>query len=221
MAEEYIYERERELLDYFRNNLIDPNTDRAVTRTETLTATAGQTVFWLNSVGVKNVADTITVDAVTKRKGYDYSVTYGEGKSKTKVTLAAGASVGDAVVIEYAFGSSLIEREYSRTDVQLPRVVIMFLTGSEELAGLGDAMEGSTGSYFNAAYRFEVRSRYATQARILMSQAFNLARNLRQQNLFRVNISSAYDVTNFDYDREKEAYIWQFSLDIQWDMLMS
>ncbi len=221
MAEEYLYERERELLDYFRNNLTDPVT-RNKTVTKTFTATAGQTVFWLEDPLVKNVADTITVNAVTQRKGLNYTVTYAEGKQKkTKVTLGTGANVAEAVVIEYTFGKSMLEREFSRTDTLLPRVVMMFLTGSEEFVGLGDAMETSTGSYFNASYRFEVRDKYASRARQTVSELFNLGRLLRRQNLFRMNIARAYDMENFDYDTEKEAYVWQFSIDIQWDMLMS
>jgi len=220
MAEEYIYEREQDLLDYFRNNQVDPE-DRNKSIQETHTATASQTVFWLKQPFVKNVRETITVAGVTKRKGYDYTVTYGEGKEKTKVTLSTGATVSDAVVITYNFGKSLIEREFSRTDVLLPRIVMMFITGSEEFVGLGDAMESATGSYFNAAYRFEIRDKYASRARIIASQMYNWARKLRRDNLFRVNIAQAYDLENFDYDREKESYVWQFSLDIQWDMLMS
>jgi len=220
MAEEFIYQRENELLDYFRNNQVDPEA-RGKDTTETHTATDGQTVFWLNNVFVKNVADTITVEGVTKRKGTDYLVTYGEGKGKTKVTLNTGASTGDSVIIGYHYGKSLIEREFSRTDILLPRIVMMFITGSEEFAGLGDAMEDSTGSYFNAVYKYEVRDKYASRARRLASEMFNLARKLRRQNLFRQNIARAYDLENFDYDIEKEAYIWQFKLDIQWDLLMS
>jgi len=220
MTEEYIYEREQELLDYFRNNQVDPE-DRSKTSTETFTASESQTTFWLTNVFVKNVRDTITVGGVTKYKGSDYTVTYGEGKNKTKVVLSTGASLGDAVVIIYDFGKSMIEREFSRTDVLLPRIVMMFLTGSEEFVGLGDAMEDATGSYFNASYRFEIRDKYANRARVIASQLFNWARKLRRQNLFRVNIARAYDLENFDYDREKEAYVWQFSLDIQWDLLMS
>lgn len=220
MAEEYIYEREQDLLDYFRNNQTDPES-RAIVFTDNFVATASQTVFWLSNTFVKNVDDTITVAGVIIRKGYDYSVTYGEGKKKTKVTLKVGASLSDAIIINYRFGKSLIEREFSRTDVLLPRIVMMFLTGSEEFAGLGDAMENATGSYFNASYRFEIRDKYASRNRIISSQMFNWARKLRRQNLFRMNIARAYDLENFDYDREKEAYIWMFSLDVQWDLLMS
>lgn len=220
MAEEFFDDRERELLDYFRNNMVDP-VSRADTISETHTATASQTEFILARNFVKNVADTITVNAVTKRKGYDYDVEYGEEKKPTKVILKVGASVGNAVVINYTYGKAMIEREFSRTDVLLPRIVMMFLTGSEDFVGLGDAMEGSTGSYFAASYQFEIRDKYATRARTTAAQLFNWARKLRRQNLFRMNIARAYSLENFDYDPEKEAYIWQFSLDVEWDMLMS
>lgn len=219
MTEEYIYERERGLLDYFRNNLADPETRGTDVTDESHIATAGQTVFTLDNTLVKNVAEEITLDGVTLRKGYDFYVTYGEGSNATTITLIVAASLSDELLVTYHYGPSMIEREFSRTDVQLPRIVMMFLTGSEEFAGLGDAMEGTKGSYFNASYRFEVRSRYATQARQLASQAFNLGRKLRQESLFRTNITRSYDLQNFDYDRDKEAYVWQFSVDVQWEIM--
>jgi len=218
MAEEFFDQREQELLDYFRNNFTDPSS-RGTDTTDTFTATAGQTVFTLTNTLVKNVAETITVDGATMRKGYDYSVAYGSGNTSTTVTLEVGATVGDAVVIAYHYGSSAVEREFSRTDVILPRVVMMFITGTERMAGLGDAMEGSKGSYFIASYRIEVRDRYASRARRSLSTMFNLVRKLRHENLFRMIMCRASDVQNFDYDREKEAYIWQFTIDVQWDLL--
>lgn len=220
MAEEFVYERERDLLDYFRNNIEDP-INRSKTVTKVFTASASQTEFILPDPLVKNVADTIDKDGSTLRKGTHYTVEYGEGKfNKTKVILNTAAEINDEITIDYTFGSSMLEREFSRTDTTLPRSIMMFLTGSEEFSGLGDEMENSTGSYFNVSFRFEVRDKYASRARRLTSQLFNLARKLRRQNLFRMNIARAYDMENFDYDPEKEAYIWQFSLDVQWDLLM-
>jgi len=219
MSEEYIYERERDLLDYLRNNLTDPESRGTDVTDESHTATASQTVFILRNTLVKNVAETITVDSVDKRKGYDFTVQYGEGRSATTVTLGTGATVGDVVLISYHFGASMIEREYSRTDVLLPRVVMMFLIGDEDFAALGDLMESGKGSYFNVSFRIEIRDRYANRARVTASQAFNLFRKLRQATLFRTNITRAGSLQNFDYDRDKEAYIWQFTGDVQWEIL--
>lgn len=222
MAEEFIYEREREMLDYVRNNLTDPET-RATTVTDTFTATASQTAFVLINNRVKNVRETITVDSVTKRKGYDFTVSYGQGSKTTTVTLKVGASVSDSVVIIYDYGPSMVEREFSRSDVKLPRVIIMFLTGSEEFASLNDDMGDGTvsgkGSYFNASFRIEVRDKYADRARITASEAFNLGQKMRHANLFRTNITNSTDMQNFDYDIEKDAYIWQFTFNIQWEIL--
>lgn len=219
MVEEFLYERERDLLDYLRNNLTDPE-DRGTTITETFTATAGQTVFILSNSLVKNVADTITINSVTKRKGYDYTVEYGEGKqNNTVVTLLTGASVGHSVVITYHYGQSIIEREYSRSDTKLPRVVMMFLIGEEEFAALGDVMENGYGSFVNVSFRIEVRDLYASRAREITSQVFNLFRKLRHRNLFRTNITRAGSLQNFDFDNEKECYIWQFTGDVQWELI--
>lgn len=221
MAEEYIYEREREMLDYFRNNITDPSSRGTNVVNEAFVATAGQTVFTLANTLVKNVADTITVNAVTKYKGYDYSVSYGEGNNTTSVTLFVASTVGDAVTISYHYGEAMIEREFSRTDVILPRIVLMQLTASEEYAGLGDQLEDGKGSYTNAAYRFEIRSQYATQARILASQVFNQCKKMRHANLFRVIVTTPTDLQNFDFDPEKDCYIWQLTLNIQWDSLFT
>ena len=217
-TEEYLDERERELLDYFRNNLTDPSS-RATTKVDTFTATAGQTVFTLTQTLVKNVRETLTVEGVTKKKGYDFTVTYGEGSGTTTVTLLTGATVDDEVIITYDYGPSMIEREYSRTDTVLPRVVIMFLTGSEDFAGLGDSLEDGTGSYMNVSYRIEIRDKYASRCRRLASECFNLGRKMRHAGLFRLLISQSGDIQNFDYDMEKAAYVWQFTLDVQWDSI--
>jgi len=222
MAEEYVYERERDMLDYFRNNLTDPES-RSTTFTDTFTATEGQTQFVLTNTKVKNVRDTITVDGATLRKGTGYTVEYGEGNEKTTVTLTSGATLDDEVVIIYDFGPSMVEREFSRSDVKLPRVVIMFLTGSEEAAALNDDIADGTvsgkGSYFNASFRVEIRDKYANRARRLASQAFNLGQKMRRANLFRTNITNSSDMQNFDYDIEKDAYIWQFTLNVQWEII--
>lgn len=224
MTEEYIYERERDMLDYFRNNLSDPeNRGTTVTETFTVPLLTTQTDFYLAQTLVKNVADNILVNAVPKYKGYDFVVEYGEGKEVTKIVLKTAATAGQVVSITYSYGPSLIEREFSRSDTQLPRVVVMFLTGTEDFAALGDYMDvegvGQQGSYFNAVYRFEIRDRYATRARKMASEVANLCKKIRHANLFRVNITRATDMQNFDYDMEKAAYVWQLSLEIQWEVM--
>jgi len=218
MTEEFIDERERDFLDYLRNNLVDPES-RGIEVIEEHTATSGQTVFSLRNNFVKNVADTITIDGITLKKGYDYKVLYGEGKDLTKVILIVSATDSQSVIIEYTYGKAFIEREYSRTDVLLPRIVIHFLTGSEDYAGLGDYIEGQRGSYFNVTYNIEIRDKFATRARKIASEAFNVCRKLRHANLFRNNISRAYNLVNFDFDPEKDAYVWIFSIDIQWEIM--
>lgn len=222
MTEEYMDERERDLFDYLRNNFTDPE-GRAIRSTKAYTATASQTKFIIPGSKVVSVADTIDVDGTTYRKGYHYTVTYGEGeKGVTILNLTASGPTlagGETVTVVYDHGSSAIEREFSRTDVTLPRVVMMFLTASEEPAALGDHIESGTGSYVNASYRIEIRDKYATRARRTLSQIFNICRRLRHSNLFRTNLTFAGDVQNFDYDIEKAAYVWQFDLDVQWEVI--
>jgi hypothetical protein len=218
MTEEYLDDRERELLDYFRNNTTD-YISRSTNKVDTFVATSLQTEFTLTQTLVKNVRDTLTVDGVTKYKGEDFTVAYGEGAAATVVTLNTGAVLSDSVVITYTYGSAIVEREFSRTDTVLPRIVMMFLTGSEEFAGLGDSMEDGVGSYINASYRIEIRDKYASRARRITSICFNLGRKLRHAYLHRIITASVGDLQNFDYDVEKACYIWQFTLDVQWDSI--
>jgi len=221
MSEEYIIDRERDLLDYIRNNSTDPESRGTDVVDETFTATAGQTEFILGNVLVKNVADLIKINGSQVRKGYRYFVTYGKGNETTKVTLTQPAALNDEIKISYHYGASFVEREYSRTDAKLPRIVMMFLVGSEEMAGLGDIMEDGRGSYFNVSFRFEIRDRYADRSKEIASKTFNLIRKLRHNNLFRTNVSEANDFQNFDYDPDKEAYILQFTAELQWEILFS
>ncbi len=217
MTEEYIYERERDMLDYFRNNTEDPSS-RGTSVIESHTAIADQTDFELTNTLVKNVADTITINGVLKYKGYDYHIEYGEGTDKTKLILNTAAKEDDVLLIGYHYGPSMIEREFSRSDAQLPRVIIMFLTGSSEAAALGDGINEGKGTYFNASYRFEIRDKFANRARILASKIFNLGQKMRHRDLFRTNITESVDLQNFDYDPEKDCYIWQFTLRVQWEI---
>jgi len=218
MTEEYIYEREQDVLDYFRNNLEDPSSRSTTVTNESHTGSGGQKIFTLDNTSVRNVRDTITVGGFTKRKGYDYTVQYGEGSNLTTITLESGT--GAELLITYDYGPSMIEKEFSRSDVKLPRMVFMFLTGSEDPAGLGDELEeGSKGSYFNVSYRVEIRDRYATRARQLASKAFNLGQKMRHANIFRTNGTNSTDLQNFDFDPDKNAYVWQFTFNAQWEIM--
>lgn len=218
MSEEFIDERERDLLDYLRNNATDPES-RGTDITETFTTTEGQTTFTLANTLVKNVADSITLDSSTLHKGYNFTVSYGEGHENTVVTLLSPATAGQSLSITYHYGSSMIEREFSRTDVLLPRVVMKFLLGDEDYSGLGDIMEEGLGSYINVSFRLEIRDVYANRARQTASQIFNLFRKLRHANLFRTNITRAGSLQNFDFDPDKNCYVWQFTADVQWEVL--
>ena len=219
MSEEFIYERERDLLDYFRNTMVDPENRGTDVVDESHTATAGQTEFILANTLVKNVATYITINGNRKRKGYDFSVDYGKGPDVSTLILKTPAALNDVILISYHYGLSMIEREFSRSDAKLPRIVMIFIIGDEEFAALGDAMEGGKGSYFNCSFRLEVRDKYANRAKIISSQLFNQIRKLRHNNLFRTNVSRAGQMQNFDYDRDKAAYVWQLTADLQWEIL--
>jgi len=84
---------------------------------------------------------------------------------------------------------------------------------------MGDGTTSGQGSYFNASFRVEVRDQYANRARVTASKAFNLGQKMRHANLFRVNITNSTDMQNFDYDIEKDCYIWQFTINVQWEII--
>jgi hypothetical protein len=220
MTEEYLYQRERDFLDYFRNNLEDPE-NRGTTVEKTFIATAGQTEFTLPHNFVKNVADSLTVNSILKYKGYDYTVSYGEGSFYTKVIFESALLLNDEVKITYHYGSSMVEREFSRTDVKLPRVILIFLTGSAVEGSLGDHFESGKGTYLPAAIQIEVRDKYANRAREIASKAFNLGLKMRHANLFRTNIVNSVDLQNLDYDIEKECYMWIFTTTVEWEIIFS
>ena len=218
MTEEYIMDRERDLLDFFRNNLDDPE-DRGNAVEQTFIAVEGQTEFQLSNSLVKNVADTIKINDVLHYKGYHYKVEYGEGKRPSTVTINTPLEEDDEVKIMYSYGEAMVEREYSRSDAKLPRVILMFLTGSAVYGALGDNFEDGKGTYLPVAVQIEVRDRFANRARKIASQAFNLGLKMRHADLFRTNIVNPEDLQNMDYDIEKECYIWTFTLSVEWELI--
>jgi len=109
----------QEILVFLRNSDILSTTQRGVTtKTDTFTATAGQTVFTLTSYTVRNIRS-VTVASVTKNAYFDFTPAYNQGSAST-VTLHSGATVGDSVAIQYDYSSGLIEKIFPDYPISTP-----------------------------------------------------------------------------------------------------
>lgn len=128
----------REEITYFlRSADILTTAVRGVTRrTDTYTATAGQVAFTLTQTPVKNIKS-LVVNSVTKTLYKDYTFVESTGV----VTLNTGALVGEAVSIQYDYGSAdKIFPDHPRADLTLnsfPRISIETTSSTSENLGLG------------------------------------------------------------------------------------
>jgi hypothetical protein len=67
------------------------------------------------------------------------------------------------------------------------------------------------------AHRFEVRSRYAGQAKGIIDEAWNLINAMRHLGAYKLEYVEPADLVNFDFDTELKVYIQQFTIRSQWD----
>lgn len=126
-----------EVTQLLRNSDIFTTTVRGVTtKTDTFTATSGQTQFTLTQTAVKNVRS-LSVASVSKIYLTDYTVNWATGV----VTLLVGATVGDVVVIQYDYGTGeKIYPDYPRSDLTLnsfPRIGMEIISSTTTPFGLG------------------------------------------------------------------------------------
>ena len=109
----------------------------ATTRTDNFTATASQTAFQLTQTPVRNVRS-VSVQSVSKKLFTDYTVNYATGV----LTLNTGATLSDAVAIQYDYGATSGEKiypDYPRGDLTLtsfPRIGMEITSARTETFGL-------------------------------------------------------------------------------------
>jgi len=127
-----------EIVVLLRNsNIFTIGVRSATTATQNFTATAGQTVFTLTNTPVRNVRS-LTINAVNKYLFTDYTVNYVTGA----ITLNTGATLSDAVAIQYDYGATAGEKiypDYPRGDLTLtsfPRVGMEITSARTEPFGL-------------------------------------------------------------------------------------
>jgi len=217
MAEEYWYQFEDMLVDWFRARYPDPET-RATAITDEIIATAGQTEFE-TSVGDVQFIKAVRWENATLRRGYDYTVEYPDDLTEpAKVIFNTPVSLNDEIEIDFEIGHSWIDTEYSRRDNEMPRAILTHLTSAEVIAGLGELMEDGLGTYVMSSWVVEVRSTHLRQAKRLASQMFNSGKHLRRELPFRFITAETSDLQEIGFEEEKNAYTWTFQLDVQWEL---
>lgn len=131
-----------EIMIFLRNSDILSTTQRGVTtKTDTFTATAGQTVFTLSSYTVRNIR-TVTVQSVAKKAYFDYTPSYNTG-SASSIVFLTGLTLNDAVSITYDYSSGTAEKVwpdypqlmYLPTDC--PRLGFDFISMRTKPIGIG------------------------------------------------------------------------------------
>ena len=223
-GEEYIYEREEELLDFLRNNLTDPKTSRGATKTDSFTASGGSDEeFTLTKNRVRNVIS-ITQEGTTIYRGYDYLVNYGEiGESapynQTVVTIRS-TTLDDAIEIEYEYGEPYIVEGFTVEKVELPICVFEQLVANPEYTGVGEGFGAGKSQFVNASYLLEVRDKFKRRCKTKLHQAFNLVAQYRQQGKlpFRLSKVEPANMVQLDFDEEKRAWIGQLTIKVRWEV---
>ena len=227
MTEEFLYEREQDLLDYIRSNLKDPKTDRGQNKTATFSVTSDQVTskkFRINDISVKNIIE-VTFNTDKIRPGYDYTIIYGEdgGDSpfdKTAVTLTDNISPAesDAIVIKYHRGESHIYEDFNVDNAKLPFCVLGQLNSDPETTGIGEETENGKSVHLITQFVFETRARYKRQCVVLANKAINLISRYRHSNAYRQLYIRFSSFSKYEYDKEKEAYIIQFEIEAKWEI---
>jgi hypothetical protein len=211
-----IRERENELLTYLRSNMTDPSS-RGTTKTDTFTATSGQTTFTLTTTSVKYVTS-ITINSTTKYIGYNYNVAYGEGTAATIVTLTTGATLGDTIAITYKYGETMIYEGYQRIDASLPRIAIIPSNWTTEFMSIGEQNDGGNWIYYICTYTAEIRSRFAKQMKDVLFEFSNLINKFRQTTPQPYRVITAYinNVYPQDFDPELRLYRGDVLFTVKW-----
>jgi len=125
----------QEQLVFLRNSDIFSISERGVTTANATGTLSGTKVITISTTGVKNIR-TITVGAVSKSLGTDYTVVY--GTASTIITF--GANQTGNYVVSHDYGSDKIYPDFPRDDLTIgsyPRIAIDILSAPIEAFGIG------------------------------------------------------------------------------------
>ncbi len=126
----------QEQIVFLRNQNILTTTQRGVTTANATGTLSGTRVITISRTNVKNVRS-ITVAAVTKNLGTDYTVNYNHA-SGCVITFVANQT-GDYVV-SHDYGTDKIFPDFPRDDLTIdsyPRIAIDIMTVSTDAFGIG------------------------------------------------------------------------------------
>lgn len=216
---DYLRDREIEMWNYLRVNMIDPN-GRGKSHTDLLDSEAGQVEFILSKNRVKHI-DSVKVDGVIKYMNYDYKVEFGEGANgKTTITLKESPGEEDDIVeIVYSYGKSMINEGFAREDVELPRINIIPMDINQEYVSIGEHSDG-TGAwiYYNCSYRVTLRSRYAKQLKSMYDTFSKLINKYRQSTPqpYGTIEPRVIRITPQDFDNELRLYQAEIYFSVKW-----
>lgn len=203
-------------LNYLRTSITDPS-GRGTAKTDTLTAAASPT-FTLTQTLVKQITS-VTVNGVAKYIGYDYTVSLGEGTAASTITLVTTPTPGDTVVVVYRYGTSMIYEGFARVDSELPRISVISLGLVPEMMSIGEQSDG-TGKwiYLEGSYMLELRSRFSSQLKTMLSDVFNKVNQFRQltPQPYKVVISRVTNINPMDFDQEIRVYRAQVNVTVKW-----
>jgi len=122
-----------ELVMFLRNNVTDPST-RGTSTHQDYTATAAQTDFVITTNYPTNI-ESVTQNEVAIAFGTNYTFNY---ETKTLI-LTTGATLNDAIVINYHYGDTWIYPDFPRLDLGLssyPRISVKGLVRTNQVLGL-------------------------------------------------------------------------------------
>lgn len=135
-------ELREELVVFLRNQDILSISERGVTTTTAEGTLSGTATITIARSNVKNIRS-ITIDAVSKAFGTDYSVNY-DSSGNCVITFTSNQT-GDYVV-SYDYGSDKIYPDYPRTDLKLasyPRIALHDIQLNTTPGGFGDVFESN------------------------------------------------------------------------------
>ncbi len=125
----------QEQLDFLRNSDIFTTSQRGVTTANATGTLSGTKVITISTAGVKNVRS-ITVAAVTKNLGTDWTVAYGI----TSTIITFGENQTGDYVVSHDYGSDKIYDDFPRDDLTIdsyPRIAIDILSAPIDAFGVG------------------------------------------------------------------------------------
>ena len=130
MAFEGYADPEDIISDFLRVNLTDPRARAEASESDTFTATAGQTSFTLTPTsGSVSCVTAVTVAGTAKTKWKEYYWDY----QNQKIILATGATVGQAVVVTFKYGTTnwiySDKPDSNISAINFPRISIFNVSG--------------------------------------------------------------------------------------------